>query len=270
MSGRVNRRNARAARWAATWAFTCVIAFAGAFSCGDVPTLDDGIAYISPIILPSPAVAAGDTLRDSLGNAAPLRVMAFDQQDAALPDPVATFLPTSVPAPISISEDGIVTAADTVSAAQTVQLVARVGGRLQTTTASLLVVSQPDLIAQNSAEVLETALPALDTLRVLVTGLNSRKIRVVVPGIIVRYRIAAVYPSATASGTAMLTLEGRTISRPDSLAAVDTTDPSGVAARTLVVAGTGIDSVVVFAQARSLKNMPLRGDSVHFVLRVKH
>jgi hypothetical protein len=270
MSGRVNRRNARAARWAATWAFTCVIVFAGAFSCGDVPTLDDGIAYISPIILPSPAVAAGDTLRDSLGNAAPLRVMAFDQQDAALPDPVATFLPTSVPAPISISEDGIVTAADTVSAAQTVQLVARVGGRLQTTTASLLVVSQPDLIAQNSAEVLETALPALDTLRVLVTGLNSRKIRVVVPGIIVRYRIAAVYPSATASGTAMLTLEGRTISRPDSLAAVDTTDPSGVAARTLVVAGTGIDSVVVFAQARSLKNMPLRGDSVHFVLRVKH
>jgi hypothetical protein len=269
MSCRTIRKRARPAWRSTRRTVMCAIAVAGAFACGDVPTLDDGIAYISPIILPSPAVAAGDTLRDSLGNAAPLRVMAFDQQDAALPDPVATFLPTSVPAPISISEDGIVTASDTVSAAQTVQLVARVGARLQTTTASLFVVSQPDSIAQSSAEVFETALPALDTLRVKVTGLNSRNTRVAVRGIIVTYRIA-VYGPAPESGTAMLTLDGRTISRPDSLAAVDTTDQEGVAERTLVVAGTGIDSVVVFARARSLKNMPLRGDSVHFVLRVKH
>jgi len=51
---------------------------------------------------------------------------------------------------------------------------------------------------------------------------------------------------------------------------VDTTDQSGAVSRTLVVAGTGIDSVVVFARARSLNGMRLRGDSLHFVLRVTH
>jgi hypothetical protein len=69
--------------------------------------------------------------------------------------------------------------------------------------------------------------------------------------------------------TTVLTLDGRTISRPDSLAAVDTTDSSGEASRTLVVAGTGVDSVVVYARARSLRGVPLRGDSLRFILRVK-
>ena len=34
-----------------------------ALACGEVPTLPGGIAYISPVILPAPAVALGDTLR---------------------------------------------------------------------------------------------------------------------------------------------------------------------------------------------------------------
>ena len=50
-------------------------------SCGEVPTLASGIAYISAVELPSQVVIAGDTLRDSLGRAAPLRVRAFDKND---------------------------------------------------------------------------------------------------------------------------------------------------------------------------------------------
>lgn len=249
---------------------TCALVLAGALSCGDVPTLDEGIAYISPIILPAPAIAVGDQLRDSLGNVVPLRVMAFDRNDTALPDPVATYLPSHLPSPITISESGIVTASDTVSTVQTVQLVARVGDRLQTTVANLLVVPQPDSLAQASNEVLQSPLPVLDTLRVIVSGMNRSGTRVVVPGIIVRYRITGVYGPSVSSGTAMLTLDGRTISRPDSLFAVDTTDASGAAARMLVVAGSGIDSVVVFARARALNGTPLRGDSLHFVLRIPH
>jgi len=49
-----------------------------ALACGDVPTLEGGIAFISPVILPSPAVAFGDTLRNEAGEVAPLRVFAID------------------------------------------------------------------------------------------------------------------------------------------------------------------------------------------------
>ena len=236
-------------------------------ACGEVPTLDEGIAYISPIILPAPAVAVGDQLRDSLGNVAPLRIAAFGRNDEQLPDPQATFLPTVVPSPISISEDGIVTASDTVSAVKTVQIVGRVGSKLQTTTVSLLVVPQPDSLGRTSDSLKTVALPASDTLRVTVTGLNTAGTRVAVPGILVHYRITGVYGPGAATATAVLTLDGGTLSRPDSLAAVDTTDASGIASRTLVVAGTNVDSVVVFVRARSLRGAPLRGDSLRFILR---
>ena len=241
---------------------------AAAISCGDVPTLDEGIAYISPIILPAPAVAIGDTLRDSLGVATPLRIAAFGRNDEPLADPIATFLPTVVPSPLSISEAGIVKASDTVSTVQTVQLVGRVGNKLQTTTASLLIVPQPDSLGRTSSEELVATLPAADTLRVTVTGVNAAHTRVGVPGIIVRYR-ARVYSTGATTAPVIFTVDGGTASRPDSLAAVDTTDASGLASRTLVAAGENVDSVVVYVRARSLRGTPLKGDSLHFVLRTK-
>ena len=237
-------------------------------ACGDVPTLDQDIAYISPVLLPAPAVAIGDQLRDSLGNVTPLRIEAFGRNDEQLPDPEATFLPTVLPSPISIDANGFVAATESTTAVHTVQIVGRVGSKLQTPPVSLLVVPQPDSLGRTSDEVRTSALPGLDTMRVTVTGLNKSRTRVPVPGIIVRYRITALYGAGAASATALLTLDGSIVSRPDSLVAVDTTDASGVASRTLVVAGTGVDSVVVFAHARSLRGVPLKGDSVHFVLRV--
>lgn len=250
----------------AAWLSGLVLA-AATLSCGEVPTLDEGIAYISPIILPAPAVAIGDTLRDSLGVAAPLRIAAFGRNDEPLPDPAATFLPTVAPSPISISGAGIVTASDTVSAVRTVQVVGRVGNKLQTTQASLLVVPQPDSLDRTSDAVVTRALPTFDTLRVTVTGLNTARTRVTVPGIVVRYRVAGVYGPGRDTAAVFLTLDGRTASRPDSLVAIDTTDASGLASRTLVAAGKGVDSVIVIVRARSLKNVPLKGDSLRFVLR---
>lgn len=238
-----------------------------ALACGEVPTLDQGIAYISPIILPAPAVAIGDQLRDSLGNVAPLRIEAFGRNGEQLPDPQATFLPTVAPSPVSIGADGVVTASDTVSTAQAVQIIGRVGSKLQTTTVSLLVVPQPDSLGRGSDSLKTVALPALDTLRVSVTGLNPARARVGVPGIIVRYRIAGVYGPGSDTAAAILTLDGRTVSRPDSTIAVDTTDASGLASRTLVVANAKLDSVVMIVRARSLRGDPLRGDSLRFILR---
>jgi hypothetical protein len=220
------------------------------------------------VLLPAPAVAIGDQLRDSLGNVAPLRIEAVGRNDEQLPDPDAAFLPTVLPSPVTIDANGFVAASDTATAVHTVQIVGRVGSKLQTPAVSLLVVPQPDSLERTSDEVKTSTLPALDTLRVKVTGLDRSRTRVPVPGIIVRYRITALYGAGAASATALLTLDGGIVSRPDSLVAVDTTDANGGASRTLVVAGTGLDSVVVFARARSLRGVPLKGDSLHFVLRV--
>lgn len=251
-----------------SFGLVAALSLATMLACGEVPTLDDGIAYISAVQLSAPAVAVGDTLRDSLGNVAPLRVIAYDRSDVEIPDVLAMFVPTTAPVPITIDADGILTADDSVSAVRTVQFVGRIGDRLQTTPASLLIVSQPDSMANASAAALSTTLPALDTMQVLVTGVNTSGSRVAVPGIIVSYRITGVYGDATDGATAILTLDGRTVSRPDSTFAVDTTDTAGEVSRTLVVAGAGVDSVVVFARARSLRGLRLGGDSLRFVLRV--
>lgn len=256
------------ARAAGALAGASVLLAATMLACGDVPTLGGGVAYISPVILPALAVAAGDQLRDSAGNVAPLRIIAYDRSDAELPGVAAVFVPTSLPAPITIAEDGVVTASDTVSTVQTVQLVGRVGDRLQTTPASLLIVSQPDSMANASPAASTRNLPALDTMRVVVTGVNRAGSRVAVPGIIVSFRIGGVYANEPDGATAILTLDGRTVSRPDPAFSVDTTDTAGQVSRTLVVAGTGVDSVVVFARALSLRGTPLHGDSLRFILLV--
>jgi len=45
-------------------------------SC-DLSVAPGGVYSISKLLLPSPGMVIGDTMRDSLGNAAPLRVLAF-------------------------------------------------------------------------------------------------------------------------------------------------------------------------------------------------
>src|SRR5882672_2560345 len=118
----------------------CIVAF----SCGSIPTLADGIAYISPIQLPALAVAAGDTLRDSLGRVTPLRVNAFTANDDTIPGVLARFIVATVPAGVKVDTNGIVTAFDSLV---TVQIVGRIGDHLQTAPSNLAVVAQPDLMA---------------------------------------------------------------------------------------------------------------------------
>ena len=118
----------------------CVVALA----CGEVPTLADGIAYISPVILPSPAVALGDTLRNSVGEVAPLRVFAIDNSGDTIQGATAEFIVTTVPgASVTILDNDLVFG----DSLRTASIVARVGTRLQTPPVLLDVVNQPDSIA---------------------------------------------------------------------------------------------------------------------------
>lgn len=241
-----------------------------ALGCGDVPTLQDGVAYISAIELPLPAVAAGDTLRDSLGRVAPLRVRAFGRDSQEITGLEVSFLPTVLPAGVTIDGNGILVARDTVGS---VQIVGRVGDRLQTTIATLQIVPDPTKIARPDgyqAGDTSLALPALRPIPVTVTGVY-RGATTTVNGIIVRYRIDSLRPRSLPSGTAILANAAGAALRPDSTIAVDTTKSGGTASRSVLIrAGGGVQSVFVSVSARRLRDgTPLAGSPVRVVVSVK-
>jgi hypothetical protein len=242
-----------------------------AISCGEVPTLENGIAYITPIQLPLPTVAAGDTLRDSLGAVAPLRVRAFTRDSQEVTGLAVTFLATTAPLDdVKILENGILVARDTL---RSVTLVARIGERLQTSVATLMIVPEPVSIGRlpgDEAGDTALALPALDSLPVTVSGIYRGQ-STPVNGIIVRYRIDSLYPSTAPPGSAILTNASGFPLRPDSTIAVDTTKSAGRATRNVLVpAGSGVQKVFISASARRLKDgTPLAGSPVRFVLEAK-
>lgn len=235
-----------------------------ALACGEVPTLAGNIAYISPLLLPAPAVAAGDVLRDSLGNVAALSVVAYDQHNSVVTGITPTFLVSSFPAAVSIDANGRVTAQDTVVS---VQLVGRVGDRLQTTPATLEVVPQPDsMAAAGTVDSLRVA-QSSSGLQVNVTGVRGGT-RVNVKGIIVRYRISHMWPEQPVDST--LVLFPPPFALTSALTrATDTTHASGASRAIQISTNRGIDSVEVTASGTNLKGAPLGGSPVRFVLPVK-
>jgi hypothetical protein len=239
-----------------------------ALACGEVPTLVDDIAYYTPVELPLPAVAAGDTLRDSLGHSAPLRVRAFTRDSEEITGLTVTFVPTLVPSGVTIKDDGTLIADDTI---RSVQFVGQINGRFQTSVATLQIVAEPTGISRSDDPAGDTALalPALKTLPVTVSG-TRRGVNTTVNGIIVRYRIDSLSPSTAPPGSAILTNAGVAL-RPDSTIAVDTTKSSGNATRTVVVAaGHGVQAVYISASARTLHDAtPLSGSPVRWVVRIK-
>jgi hypothetical protein len=238
-----------------------------ALSCGEVPTLEKGIAYYTPVQLPLPAVAAGDTLRDSEGRVAPLRVLAFSRDSQEIDGLTVTFVPTTLPADVTIDPNGILVARDTL---RSVQLVGQIGA-LQTSVATLQIVPEPTAISRGDASADSTyPLPAIRPLPVTVTG-TYRGVSTPVNGIIVRYRIDSLRPAGLDLGNAILIVPGGGPQRPDSTAAVDTTKTGGIATRTVVVsAGSAVQHVYISASARRLRDgQPLAGSPVGFVLDVR-
>jgi hypothetical protein len=248
-----------------------LVAAVAALSCGEVPTLENGVAYYTPVQLPLPAVAAGDTLRDSLGRVAPLRVLAFTRDSQEITGLTVTFVPTTVPlGDITIDANGILVARDTL---RSVQLVGRIGERFQTSVATLQIVPEPTAISRAddaSADSTTYPLPAIRALPVTVTG-TYRGVSTPVNGIIVRYRIDSLRPSGLDVGSAILIMAGGGALRPDSTGAVDTTKTAGNATRTVVVpAGSPVERVFISASARRLRDgKPLVGSPAKFELVIR-
>jgi hypothetical protein len=232
-------------------ALCAAVVIVTAVSCGDVPTLPEGIAYISSIQLPAPAIEAASSLRDSTGAMAPLRVQAFDRSGAEILGVPVTYVVLTPPPRLTFKADGTATAADTV---MSVQIVGRVGATLQTPAATLPIVPHPTALSRGGLDTAVT-LPAIKPLPATVTG-SWHATTLPVFGVIVRYAISAIYPSSTA-GSAVLTT------------AADTTDASGNATHANLAVGIGIDSVIVRATANDFTGKALPGSPQTFVLRAR-
>lgn len=246
-----------------------------ALSCGEVPTVAEGVAYISPVVLPAPAVAIGDTLRDSLGVAAPLRLYGIANNGDTVASITPVFVVTTVPGKTVTITAGNYVIGDSLRA---VQIVGQVGSRLQTPPASLDVVRQPDSIAASTSTTSRFPLPgtgevtAVVSLGVNVTSPPSATVaRSGVKGIIVRYTVGNVYPaSATIPDTTLVLLDdaGR-FQLPTGRSAADTTDDAGTATRRIRAIPLGFDSVEVRASANDLRGKPLKGSPIRFVVTTK-
>lgn len=214
-------------------------------SCRDVPAPAGGVLSLSPLLLPAPAVVAGDTIRDSTGAAAPLRVIAYGVDGEPVdPQPTPTFVVLDSGAHVS----GAWLVGDRAGA--TVKVVGAVAG-IQTQARSVLVTLRPDtLVAADSTHQVRRFTFPRDTaasadLNVLVR--NTVATPTGVDGVIVRYEIAYAPPVVGSGATAVLLSGSVASSR-------DTTSEGGRASRAVrlrlaAADPTRTDSAVVTATA---------------------
>jgi hypothetical protein len=193
--------------------------------CRDVPAPEGGILSVSRVILPSPGLVVGDTMRDSLGLAAPLRVIAYTVSgDSASPQPQATFV---------LLDTGAVLANDTLigeDAGIRVRVVGTVAG-LQTQPESVTVTLSPDTIVPSDTTRHERTVNLLvDTIATI--DLNTTVHHddggtlSGVDAVIVRYELVRSPPS-NALGPAVVLTNGTVPSTRD------TTSNGGKATRTI-------------------------------------
>jgi hypothetical protein len=212
-----------------------IVAAAAVYACSEVGTDPDvpvAIEIVPPIL---PAIAEGDTLRDTLGTVQPVLVRVLNSQNQVIPDAPVRFF--------SIRNDSSVIEVDSITGAVAglrvgeADVVARVNG-LQSIRLTMRVTPAPDTVAPASALV-DSVLYAIadDTARKLeVTVLNRTTTVsggdtiVPVPFWRVRYTIVDPPDLATNTDTTRVYIAHESSNR---LSRVDTTDASGVARRRL-------------------------------------
>lgn len=212
-------------------ALVAALSAAAMASCRDVPAPESGVLSVSPLLLPSPAVVVGDTMRDSLGAAAPLRLIAYGVDGEPVdPQPAPTFVVMDTGAHLA----GTFLIGDVTG---TVRVIGSVSG-LQTLSQVVLVTLRPDtLVPSDSTHQVrrfrfpeDTAATADLNVRVLNTDATPTG----VDGVIVHYEITSA-PPVVGTGPSVMLLSGNVQS------SRDTTANSGTASRTLRLRLAGVD-----------------------------
>jgi hypothetical protein len=248
-----------------------VVAAALAGSCTEVSTSPQKAVAIQFDTLPFPAVVTGDTLRDSLGRAAPLRALAFNSRQEVIAGAAISYV--ALDTGVTITPGGFVTAQRRDG---TARIVASVSG-LQSKDLTVQVARRPDSVVatgklsdtlryalpDNAAQNVSTAL----SLRVATSdsagGVNGSR------GWLVSYQAFFRGQPLAPLDTTVASLWGD--DRRNS--AIDTTDASSSASRILRVRPqaptfTAAESLVVIATVR-YRGAPVRGSPVRFVIHTR-
>jgi hypothetical protein len=217
-------------------------------SCREVSSPSGGIFAASPLMLPSPGVVAGDTMRDSLGLVAPLRVIAFNMAG----DTVQGVTPTFVIIDTGAHLVGPLLVGDSVG--RTVHVLGTVGD-VQTRAEAVKVTLSPDtLMAADSLVFHKTysltsgdSVVNSDSLRVFVKHVAAALTGV--EAVIVRYTIDRA-PSGDASKGPTVVL----VNNNNGVSTSDTTDvngKAGIRARLRLAPLTSFEPETVLVSATS-------------------
>ena len=250
-----------------------IVAVLVAMACIDM-SAPKGAASISSLLLPSPSVVVGDTMRDSLGKAAPLRVIAYDANDAPIPSTDAQFFITDSAAVAHLSNSVVIG-----DKQGSIHVIGQVG-KVQTTPLTVPITIAPakfaltgkvDTLKVPSAGQSDTTSKSVGSATLAVTLRGAGDTASV--GFVVKYELqkAPATISSTIPGI-FLSDDGIKVSP------VDTTDGTG-ASRKLFIrswlladqalrAGTKVDSAVVVVST-SYKGVPVSGSPIRIVIPIK-
>jgi hypothetical protein len=247
-----------------------VMIAAVAGSCTEIGTNPTIVTAIEFDSLPFPAVVTGDTLRDSLGHAAPLVARAFNSNGAVLPSAAISFL--ALDSGLTIDATGIVTAQ---LRNGTVRILASVPG-LQSTLETLIVARRPDLVVATA--------PLLDTLFYVIPDNAGTNVSASLG-----LQVATLDTAGGIAGTQgwlvsyQLFYHGKALAVTDTTIAslwnsagiaslVDTTAADGTVAPRLRVRSTLLptltESVTVVANVR-YRGAPVRGSPVTYLVQIR-
>jgi hypothetical protein len=217
-----------------------LVAGAALVACFELSGAPSGLSSISRLELPWPAVVVGDSLRDSTGTAAPLRVEAFDGEGQLVTDAQVTFI--ALDTGLSVTPTGFVLGGERprTAPAKIVAQVQRGGEVLQTPEIDVDVVPRPDTvfpatlavkvytltgIADTSWITSETVSVTLSNRSRLLTDAGTAAVR----SWIVRYEITDDPPGVDDAVTAFFAGVG------NPRVVVDTTDENGLAGRPVIL-----------------------------------
>jgi hypothetical protein len=236
-----------------------------------------GAASISSLVLPSPSVVVGDTMRDSLGVAAPLRVIAFDAHDTPIADLAAQFFITDSAAVGHLNKGNIVVG-DKQGA---IHVIGQVSG-VQTLPATVPITVAPKTLAP-AAKVDTLTVPFASKSDTTSKSTAIARIAVTLNGVgdtasvgfVVKYSLQSAPATVAGSTLPAVSIVDET-TRLGSV--IDTTDGSG-ASRGLLVrsplladlalqGGQKIDSAVVIVST-SYKGVPVSGSPIRVVVPIK-
>lgn len=247
-----------------------VLAAALAGSCTEVSTSPTKAVALQFDTLPFPAVVSGDTLRDSLGRAAPLRALAFNSQQQVIVGAAISYV--AIDSGITITPDGYVTAQ---RRSGTARIIASVGG-LQAKD-SIEIARRPDILVGTGklSDTLHLSLRPDSAasnvswpLAVKLVTLDSADGILGTRGWLVSYQAVYRGVALDPGDTTVASLRGDN----GKISGIDTTDATFTASRVLRVRPATLpraESLIVKATVRYL-GLPVRGSPVTFVIHTKY